>query len=232
MVIVRLTILACALLSTTAAWAAEENGRVEFEEGTRLYRQDEFAAALPWFEQAYALSGHRPATVLALAQCERNLGEHDRAIQHFEEYLTLESDPNEVESVRATIALLRSERVATAPQPEPKRLPTAPARVAQPNMVPQVTTTPRETPVLPLLTIGGGVAVAAIGAVMLVSGREDVRAVENARDGASFRGDLESANGRAPIMTGVGTALLALGIAGSGAGVAWLFDESANGDAR
>ena len=37
--------------------------------------------ALPHFEKAYVLSGHRSSTILGLAQCHRVLKSYDRALE-------------------------------------------------------------------------------------------------------------------------------------------------------
>jgi hypothetical protein len=72
----------------------------------------------------------------------------------------------------------------------------------------------------PLIATLAGAAVAVVGVVVLLSGLHDVSTVENARDGTEWS-DLKAANSRAPIKTGLGSGLVALGGAVTVAGVIW-----------
>ncbi|MBK6689201.1 MAG: tetratricopeptide repeat protein [Deltaproteobacteria bacterium] len=100
---VKLSCLLLLLLLPTAA-LADDTGKSEYQAGTRYFEAEEFDAALPLFRIAYERSGKRPATIFALAQCERSLKRYDDAIFHFKEYLATGPD-NDVE-VRETVELL------------------------------------------------------------------------------------------------------------------------------
>jgi tetratricopeptide (TPR) repeat protein len=100
---VKLSCLLLLLLLPTAA-LADDTGKSEYQAGTRYFEAEEFDAALPLFRIAYERSGKRPATIFALAQCERSLKRYDDAIFHFKEYLATGPD-NDVE-VRETVGLL------------------------------------------------------------------------------------------------------------------------------
>ena len=102
-VILQAVLLAAFTVASTGVFAA--NGREEFEKGSRYFKAEEYEAALPYFRKAYEMSGHRPAAVFALAQCERSLKMYGPAIQHFREYL--ESKPANAADVEETIALLQ-----------------------------------------------------------------------------------------------------------------------------
>ena len=67
------------LTSLLAVAAPPAPGRVEYQKATKLYAQERYEEALPWFERAYERSGHRPSTTFGLAQCERAVGRLDAA---------------------------------------------------------------------------------------------------------------------------------------------------------
>lgn len=283
-----------------AAPAKNQKGREEFERAASYYKAQEYEAALPLFQQAYELSGHRPSTIRALAQCERSLKMYDEAVVHFREYLATKPSAQEARSVKKTIDLLseikasrewnavaakkNSEElehtpdldaapIETAKPAEPVELPfetakpverppeqhveqhveqrveqrvekhveqpvvhrelnapsyTPPAR-AQPEVT-RVETEPERSTVLPWTTIGASTAIAIAGGTLLAVGLGDMHQVEAAPDGTPYHGALEEAANRAPTFTGAGAALLAAGVIGAGAGIAWLVAESEDGD--
>ncbi len=100
---VKLSCWSLLLLLPTAAYA-DDSGRSEYQAGTRYFEAEEFDAALPLFRIAYERSGKRPATIFALAQCERSLKRYEDAIFHFKEYLA--SGPDNEGEVRETVGLL------------------------------------------------------------------------------------------------------------------------------
>lgn len=125
--------------STRAESPADSaKAREAFEKATAYFNAHEFEAALPYYKTAYELSGHRPSTVRALAQCERALKDYDSAILHFQEYLA--SRPEEAKQIVGTLQMLeelrtrqreteRAERLATtAPAPKAAEVPAAKAR--------------------------------------------------------------------------------------------------------
>lgn len=140
-------------LAPAIAWAAKkkdnnEGGRAEFERAARYYKAQEYDAALPWFQKAYELSGKRPSTIRALAQCERSLKMYDQSIEHFREYLATNPPAAEAKSVRKTIALLEelktsNDAMVAAKKSEPAdstpAIDAAPVE-ATPRITPQTTT--------------------------------------------------------------------------------------------
>ncbi len=103
MVKLLLTVLLAAYLPSSA-FAANPPGKEDFDAATRLFNAEEYEAALPYFERAYTLSGRRPATVLALAQCLRALKRYEDAIARFEEYRPSATD--NAKEIDETLALL------------------------------------------------------------------------------------------------------------------------------
>ncbi len=96
----------CGLIAPTEAWAGDaEDARSSFVTASRFFQAEEFEAALPLFEKAYELSGHRPATIFGLAQCERSLKHYVEAMAHFREYLA--TGPSNAEGVKETLGLLK-----------------------------------------------------------------------------------------------------------------------------
>ncbi|MCC7384200.1 MAG: tetratricopeptide repeat protein [Deltaproteobacteria bacterium] len=132
--------------ATTEAQA----GRTEFERGLRYFRAQEYRAALPHLRRAYELSGKRPSTILALAQCERALEQLPEAITHFHEYLATKPGEDDARKVQETVQLLeeivadREKAKAAAenaakPAPTPAPPPIAPATAPAPAPAPAAT---------------------------------------------------------------------------------------------
>ena len=118
-----------AVLLSTAGPAADpiEAAKVHFSQGLLLFEAEENDAALVHFEKAYELSGKRASTILALAQCERNLGLYDRALAHLREYLQLYPDATDIAKVRNTIEVVEQlDRTADVAPPSPPQPPETP----------------------------------------------------------------------------------------------------------
>ena len=80
--------------------------KTAYLEANKLYKAEEYALALPLYQKAYELSGHRPSTILALAQCERMNKLYESAITRFNEYLATKPDKKQVTRVNETIKIL------------------------------------------------------------------------------------------------------------------------------
>jgi hypothetical protein len=113
-----LLVLVLSTITLSAAEAASSTGKEEFEEAVRLFRAQKHERALPLFVKAYELSGRRPATVLALAQCERALKMYDEALTHYREYLASTPRPKDSQSVLETVKLLEEQKPLAPPAPE------------------------------------------------------------------------------------------------------------------
>jgi hypothetical protein len=131
-------------LSAPAGAAGPRNGaKAHVEEGARKYRAERYADALAAFEEAYALD---PAAVLLfnIAQCYRQLGDDERALARYRQYLEEMPDARNAADVRVRIreleqTLAKQREHTPAPQPEPRT-----PSVAQPPKV--AVATPVEQP--------------------------------------------------------------------------------------
>lgn len=83
----------------------------------------------------------------------------------------------------------------------------------------------------PWIVLGGAGALAVAGGILFAMGRSDLSTVEDAPPGTPFR-DVEDAADRAPVLTGVGGALIGAGVAGLAAGLVWILADSPADDAR
>ena len=115
---VSIAALVLLLAQPSAVDAAE--ARAAFETGVGLVEAGAHAAALGPLRRAYQLSGHRPSTPLALAQCERALERTVDALVHYRELERTTDDEAQRERALATIALLeqqvaQAERAAVDP---------------------------------------------------------------------------------------------------------------------
>lgn len=125
------TIIALAqvvLLSGVAQADDMEAAKQAYSTASRFFQAEEYEAALPLFQQAYRLSNQRPATIFALAQCERSLKLYDAAMAHFKEYLA--TNPPDAANVKETITLL-GDLIAVHNQAEAKKKAEAEARAAE-----------------------------------------------------------------------------------------------------
>jgi tetratricopeptide (TPR) repeat protein len=257
MVIRRLAFALALLLGPSVALAAPPKakapaagGKEEFDRAVKLYQAQEYGQACPLFERAVELSGRRPSSLRALAQCERARKNNERAIAVFKEYLA--SKPSDAAQVEETIRVLEKERaqvltpaipepgapppsspieppapVVSAPPPAPTRPEpqAAPASASPAQTQAQLAVTPapaRPMRVAPWVVVGGAALVGGGGAVLLALGKGDASSVENAPAGSAFA-DVQGAADRAPMMMTLGTVLIGVGAAGISAGVAWLF---------
>jgi tetratricopeptide (TPR) repeat protein len=103
-------ILASIVLAAEArAENANAPGRRDFEQGRKLMKAKQYDQALPHFERAYELSHHRPATALALAQCERMVGRVEDALRHYREYVAGDPKGAEVPRIQELIQKLEAQ---------------------------------------------------------------------------------------------------------------------------
>lgn len=137
-----LVLLAGLAETSLAAPSSEEEGRNAFVRAKRYFEAEEYEAALPHFQKAYELSGHRDSTIFGLAQCLRLLKRYEEAIKRFEEYL--QTDPEDRAEVQETIALLKDleadrKRRGASPGPAPG----APKTTPKTDSPPKIDTTPK-----------------------------------------------------------------------------------------
>ena len=170
----------CALamiFTTSVAYSGEVSSdpKEAFQRGVSLFNAEEYALAHEHLKAAYELSGRRPSTILALAQCERMLKRWDDAVAHYREYLASGVSAEETARINETIGVIEAlkAREATA-------VPEAPPAPPPPPPEPIVVEAPveEETSVLssPWLWIATGVAVVGGGialAFVLGGGSEE-----------------------------------------------------------
>jgi tetratricopeptide (TPR) repeat protein len=99
--------------------------RAEVAKATRNYKLGRFEEALAAYTRAYELFD-TPALLFNIAQCHKNLRNHERAIFFFQGYLREETDPKRralaedlLAKSRAELQRQRNEPLPTAPLPVP-----------------------------------------------------------------------------------------------------------------
>lgn len=78
---------------------------------------------------------------------------------------------------------------------------------------------------VPWIITGSGAAVAITGAVLFGLGVADANKVDNAPPGAPYRGEIEDAAERGPMLSTAGAALFTAGVIATGAGIVWLLTD-------
>ncbi|MBW2264196.1 MAG: PEGA domain-containing protein, partial [Deltaproteobacteria bacterium] len=84
------SITACAVLLAFAPPAgadeAKKAAKQHFNDGVKLYKNDDFTGALAEFLKAYELKPHH-AVLYNIANCQKNLEDYAPALMNFREYL-------------------------------------------------------------------------------------------------------------------------------------------------
>jgi tetratricopeptide (TPR) repeat protein len=163
----------------TRAPAAAAQGQVSVaqlnEEGAALYAARDYRRAIEKFIQAYAVDTD-PNLLFNIARCYEELGEVDAAIEKYENFLkTPGADTRGRQRARESLQTLRDARdgnsvdeaaveggVSQASTPSDA----APAE-------PQPAAKANESSVLPWITLGGSVALAAVGTTFYILGASD-----------------------------------------------------------
>lgn len=246
-------LLACFFARSPLPAIAEDApppGKAEFDKATVYFAAEEYEAALPYYRQAYELSGKWPSAIRALAQCERALKMYDEAIVHFREYLATMPPPPDSVAIERTVALLddlRAERERQKPATEsdslsartppggaPKRTDLAPP--APPSSRTAVTPgglaveeRPKGPPLLTWILGGAAVVAAGTGAVFVVRRS----AAQEELDGSRFatltndnKDDYEATIKRGNRDGVVAAIVFSVGGAAlAGAAVTWIFGD-------
>lgn len=141
---------------------AETRARQYFAEGTVAYDLGEFQKALQAYGEAYRLAP-KPALLFNVAQCHRQLGQHERAAFFYRRYLFLagQDAPNaglarellaEVEARAARKGTRVARRASDAPvvqaRPAPRPPEKAPARTSEPARAKGKPAEKRDAPVV------------------------------------------------------------------------------------
>ncbi len=104
--------------------------------GEELYARSDYSKALDMFHLSYKYSG-RGALLFNIARCHEALGEHKKAVDYYEKFLT--SNPSNRTIVESKISnLKRLIEAKSKPVPAPKPVPKPkPKPTAQPKHEPQ-----------------------------------------------------------------------------------------------
>lgn len=134
-VILAVAVAVASLHAAPAHADKRSQAMAQFEQGEKLYTKGKYEEALKAFQRAYKLEAV-PLLFVNIAQCHRQLGNHEAAIASLERYLEAEPEADN----RAEIEeLLASERALLNPTPEPVPEPTPepdPAPVVEPTPAP------------------------------------------------------------------------------------------------
>jgi tetratricopeptide (TPR) repeat protein len=165
----------CAFLASGgdagAGDAAATRARELFKQAEVHFSVGEFERALDLYKQAYKLMP-LPGFLFNIGQCHRNLGQHDKALFFYRQYLLRAPQAQNREEVQKLIAIceaaLRREPGPPATRPAPQPPPaTASAAATQPSPPPPPPPPARRKlrPVWFFATLGAGVALVATGAI-------------------------------------------------------------------
>lgn len=219
-----------------------------FEAGRTAFAAGRFSDALGYFERAYELS-QRPQLLYNVGQCQDRMRHDAEALAAFEEFLTRVPDSPQRAEVESRITFLRqatTEHAATT-----TTTPTAtstdsspPIGVVAPRVVedvPVVEDSSSPTPsspsgddgpgVAPWIVLGIGGAAAVTGAVLLGLGYADIARVSDVPDGTDYA-TVRGADQEAPVLTGVGWALLGAGAAVAVGCIIWGVAASGHGSSE
>jgi tetratricopeptide (TPR) repeat protein len=176
-------LLALLLLLALApsAWAEDRAAaRAAFQRGTQHYDLSEYEQALESFKAAYR-NFEEPTFLFNIAQCYRQLGNHEKALRFYRTYLIKVPNAPNREEVRQLIAQLNraieeekhskampppSPMQPVAPLPEPTVTP-PPAAPPTPAVVVTDRARPRRKIVAGAVTAGFGLAALAVGGACL-----------------------------------------------------------------
>ena len=159
---------------STAASAQQATGTAEFNDGMQLYRTHDCLGAVGPLDIASRLSP-RPAALLALGYCYRQLKQFPEAIDAYQRYIQLHDDEK-----RATFLLEQTsqeEREWLRAQPQPPTLPVGPEL---PTMPPSFSSVVRARGWTSRGLLIGGTAAVVVGSVFAIQARSAGKDWQNA----------------------------------------------------
>ncbi len=163
----RALICCCLLLAPLPALADDaELAKQYYKLGQELYDRADYEGALKQFRQAYT-HAKRPALLYNMARCHESLGQHEKAIALYTEYL--KSNPDNVSVIEARITNLRKlvQRKPVEPPPTSTTAitPVRPVQV-EPQVTPQPVRAGRPLRLVGWISIGTGGALLVTGAIL------------------------------------------------------------------
>lgn len=211
------------MVRAQAEMADDADARALFQLGQSAFDAGRYEAALDFFQRAYDLS-HRPQLLYNIGQAADRLRRDRRALEAFEGFLRDAPESPQHASTRSRVAVLR----ATVEAEEARArsgsdvAPPTPAETAAAANQDPPTDAPQSSGRGPSIAgwtiVGGGAGVLAVGAVFVILGFGDRRAVEGAPDGSLYA-SVEDAYDRSARRITVGSVLVGVGAAAAATGI-------------
>lgn len=177
----------------------DREARGLFIAGQAAYERDEYPTALTHFERAYELS-RRPELLFNIGLAAQSASEHERARRAYRAYLSERPNAPNRSDVEA-----RLEEIELA-----------------------LSASTGDGPgVVSWLAIGAGAAVAIGGGVLFAMAQSDVAAVEDASVDSDWA-DVRDAYDRAPLLSGIGIAMIGVGVAGVALGLVLMVGDGSS----
>jgi len=239
LVALTVTLLSSSHPDAAAAQGSDAEARALYTAGEVAYSEGRYESARDYFQRAFDMSG-RALLLFNIGSAAEHLRHDEEALRAFERYLaeTPEDAPNRV-AVAARIEILRRTIGTTAEATEATE---TEATETEPTETEATETEPTETEATvgpshaddgpgagPWVLVGVGAAVAIAGAVLVGVGFANADTVANAPDGVSWT-ELSGAYESAPILEGVGFALIGVGAAAAVGGVIWAVTGGGSSD--
>lgn len=184
----------------------DQEARALFQAGSTALDAGRFADALGYFERSYELS-HRAPLLYNIGITASTVGNVDRAIEAFEQFLHEDPETDRRQEVEGRLRTLREQ------QSHQSATPAEPAQSHGPGAGPWI-------------VIGVSGAALVTGVVLFGLGLGANSTVESSTDWPSVSGDYD----RGKLFTTIGAILGAVGVAGAAAGVVWLVAGSGGSD--
>ena len=228
------TLLCLWCITSSVAWAQDDNearARVLYQNGTTLYEEGQYEAAILAFEQGYNLS-QLPAFLYNIANCYERLAEYDEAIKYLNQYRAFAAAEERERLERRIRAMEQRRDDAAAASTPPPPLP-PPSGGATGTGTATNTTGPGPAPVgtvTPEPSRGrGGPAMLSIGGGLVLIGGATAALTYSRSQTWIDQGDQEAYEQLRPVnlagvgAAGVGAGLIAVG--GLGMATGWLSAE-------
>lgn len=193
---------------------------------TRYYDQADYDKAIQYWNEAYNFDCSVNDLLINIANAYEKKGDKAATVATLEAYLK-RTGKNEV--IEAKVKNIKAAMAAPAPTPSVTAS-TAPTATAVPTAAPSTVPTaptpegPRPYGNTPWFVVGGGGALAIIGAILLPVGLGKVRDAENkCPTHANCSNDVADEGNAGQAMTKAGGSLLGIGLAAAAGGLVWQF---------
>lgn len=208
-----------------------EGAKGAHKAASQFYERAEYEKAIRYWNDAYLFDCTANDLLLNIANAHEKMGDRPSTVATLETYIK-RTGPNP--TLEQKVKNLKLAMAPPAPTPTVTASPTAPPPTAAPTAPPPAG--PRPHGITPWILVGGGGALAIVGAILLPVGYGNIADAEvdcpdrdNCLDSkAAQRGN----TGRT--QAGVGWGMLSAGIAAAGGGLVWqmLFNKPAPSGAR